>query len=228
MQQFFELIRWLYPAAHHELDIQPSDHNPKSFVRAIRLLMSSGRDEALFLAIQCINEDRAGFALAIRKGDWHRSFPEAALKPTRLCEIALTSPGAMQMMQQPISLLREERLQLREKLKPTLDCCLPALLWTSICDLAAYTSISQLGAPQQMAKLLYCFSLTFLPDEHAPLTSSDVAGFIHHLDPRQTVSGLPEDHPLQKRYSRTLEARMQAIKKLHGSSRDHKKVARKS
>jgi len=221
MQRFYEIMRWLYPVAHLELDICPDKHSVDDFVRALKFLLSSGREEALFIAIHCINEDRTSFALAIRNKDWLEKISNSSHKSSKLCEVVLASSKVLQILQEPNLLTRQERLQLRERIMPTLQCCLPMILWSSLCDVNAYKLIIQKDEPRQIAKLLYCYMLTFVPDENLILASSNAANFIKSIYPWQMLDGLPRNFERHKQYSRAVEARIRVIENLHPANHDH-------
>lgn len=219
-------MRWLYPAAYIELDIQSDHKSPQYFVNVLRFLMNSGREEGLFLAIQGMNEDRINFTQAIRNEPRLQRYPEAAKKPTKLCELVLASSKADQILSAPDALSRDEKLQLRERLKPTLECCLPTLLWVSFCDLKSYIIMSNIKAPHRMAELLCCYILTFMPEEKELIVSSRVGEFIQCLYPRQSLFGFPQQSVSRKKYSRIIEARRQALEELDGADLDHQTMLR--
>jgi hypothetical protein len=226
MKRFYELMRWLYPAAYIELNIQSDQEGSQYFIDVVRFLMNSGREEGFFLAIQCMNEDRINFTLAIRNEARIQRYPEAAKKPTKLCELVLASSKASQILLEPDSLSRDEKLQLRERLRPAVECSLPTLLWASFCDLKSYISMSNISAPRRMAELLCCYILTFLPDEKELIVSSRVGDFIQCLYPRQSLFGFPQQSASRKKYSRITEARRQALDELNGADLDHQTMVR--
>jgi hypothetical protein len=113
MKRFYALMRWLYPAAYIELDIHSGHKSPQYFVNAVRLLMNSGRQEGLLLAIQGVNEDRINFTQAIRNEPMLQPYPEAAKKPVKLCELVLASSKAAQILSES-TLLIGSRIELTD------------------------------------------------------------------------------------------------------------------
>jgi hypothetical protein len=214
MQTFIRLVRWLYPAAYNDLSINASEIDLQSFLRITRVLLKSDREEGFFLAIKCINEDNLCYAMAIREQDFRNNYLGSTKIHTTICQSALTG-ATTKSIHHTVNLMNHaEKLQLRSRLRDAVECCLPTILWAALCDIREYQKVVAEDTHQQTAKLLYTYSLTFLPESSEMIESCGISELIKLVNPKQSLKGLPQAKHRENIYNRTLEARKKVLARI--------------
>lgn len=213
MNTFWELSDWLYPAVMEAKSFQNSKPTIHDFIEINRILLKTGREEGFFLAMKCINKDRAGYATALRSLSWQDRFPKAAIKSTKISKAALASALANKIQDSPNGISNEDKSQLRSRLQDVIDCCIPTILWCSLCDLEAYALMADQQAPQLMGELLYCYTLTFSRGELEVASIDAAHTFIQTLAPLERLGKWDEPVSSHQPYSRIIEARKKVLRR---------------
>ena len=210
---FTALAHWLYPAALNGHTTTSDNANLQQLISITRTLLRSGREEGFYLAVKCINENRQDYSFSAIEQDFLQDYPEAAQRPTAICDALLANPVMHQIEAGLVQLNKEETTQIRNRLNNVLDYCLPTILWIALCDLKTYKKEADMRAHINMARLLYLHGLVFEPEYHSLIASAQLGEFIQLINPLQSVEKLHVTQVSKEPYRRTIEARRVVLQK---------------